>query len=173
MLGERANKEARPSANKCPRCGRREGMCRAVPLGFWCQQHGLVEDPSRWIVPTPDPIHEAVQHDPEVLEAQTAMELAELDYQAADAAWVDAISAASTLRLKDGVAVFATTGGVITPQARGRRKEVSPRQAAKLIDAEAEAQEARDDQGKMLVRARVAYQRAVAEARRRHTPAPG
>lgn len=154
----------------CPYCGRQEGagVCRPVPMGWFCQSDGLVEDQSRRIHPTPDPIHEAVLREVSVLAALTNVKAHEEAFAAADEVWLGTLRDLSEARIGDQAQFIGgsrTTDlvygkdGQLYERPRDRRRE------ARLVETEREAKRSRDAAGELLAEARVKHQEAVRRAR--------
>lgn len=149
---------------KCPQCGRKGGACRSVPLGYWCQTDGLIEDTSRWIYPEPDPIHDAIGKDVGVMAARLEESMAQAEFDKCHEVWLSALSALSAARITR-VGVYTSEGEFRPPSRRDAKRE------ERLLDAEAEAKREREKAGELLVEASVRHQRAVTAARRALGPA--
>jgi hypothetical protein len=87
-------------AETCPQCGgpRSDFSCRPVPLGFWCRQYGLKEDPHRILQPAPDPLKEAVEQDRDVRRAAAELDRRTAEYDRLTSQWEAAALAAYRAR---------------------------------------------------------------------------
>ena len=148
------------TADKCPWCGRPEGHCRPVPLGYFCARDGLQEDVSRRIPTSPDPIAEAIRQDPAVLAARLEERLAQEEFDKRNAAWLQALSDLASARLQGSTAMFASGDGQPSRAKRDVRRE------ERLVDAEQEAKADRERAGEDLNKARGRHRQAVLAARR-------
>lgn len=162
MLTNIANKAAKSPAatngtgGRCGLCGLTGRGCRPVDLGYWCQQAGLVEDKTRWIHPTPNPMSAAVAADPDV--AATAAELERLEdlARAAHEAWLEAVLAASRAGIEHtprGTMARLVGAGKVSGGERERLAQAVEDRLDDLDEAQAR-----------VVRARSAHQRAYQRA---------
>lgn len=108
MLTNFANK-AKPApvpvvaaGGRCGLCGLTGRGCRPVPLGYFCQRDGLLEDRSRWLIPDPDPLSVAVHKDKHVVAALEVLEGCEAAEALARQVWVDAVQAAAEAGIRGG-----------------------------------------------------------------------
>ena len=159
------NKTANVAGDRCPQCGQRGTHCREVPLGHWCQSVGLAEDKSRWILPSPDPVAEAMAKDPAVIDARTAAEEAAAAYEAAQEAWLASLAALAAARI-EGRASFINGGF-------GRRRR-SAKTEEELVEGERIAARERDRAHETFVDLSSAHRRLLVETRQRlsEPPAP-
>ena len=150
------------SGEKCPRCGRRGGACRDVPLGHFCAQYGLEEDRTKWIHPSPDPVSIVVDNDPNVIAARAEESLAVAEYEKRDEAWKDALCRLATARITGRTSITYTALGqqiVTAPKRRDRKRE------ERLVEEEAEAREVRERAAKLAAKARHRQREATDSAR--------
>lgn len=147
------------TGDKCPQCGQRGTACRAVRLGHWCQTSGLIEDASLWIHPSPDPVAEAMEKDPAIIDSRVAVEEAQAAYEASQEAWLASVTALAAARIEGSRVSFAD-GGFL-------RRRRSARTEEELVEAERIAARERDRLHEDLVDVSSAHGRLLAETRRR------
>lgn len=165
MLTPRENKTGNGT---CPSCGRKPGPfgpCRAVPLGWWCQQYGLAEDKSRWIHPSPDPVAVLMDTDPGVTAARDEEAAAQEVFDRADQVWQAALSelAAHRIRTGGGPTIMAADGNPHW-QRPGRRRDRKDEET--LAAAEDEARQVRQRTGEDLSKARERHRLVLVATRR-------
>lgn len=137
----------------CPSCGVRD-RCHAVQLGWFCFQRGLIEDRSRWVHPTKDPLSPSEERvyarfRRSIAGAAEAEEVARRAFDAAHDAWSIAHidQQAEFTQARDSVR-FTADGRIVVPDG-------SPYAAAK--ERAAELWDERETAGAALTKARVRH----------------
>lgn len=166
MLTPGGNKSNGNGNGACPSCGRKPGPfgpCRAVTLGWWCLEHGLAEDTSRWIHPSPDPVAVAMDSDPGVVACRAGEAAAQETFDRAERAWHAALSELAAHRVRSaGQTIVAANGDPAwRPPGRWRDRKVEEALAA----AEVEAREVRQRAGEDLLKARHRHYRVLVGTR--------
>lgn len=137
------------STGTCPSCGRPSTPygCRDVPRGWWCLAAGLKEDPSRWILPSQDPLSEAEQRTADayagpIADAERAVDEAMEWHAAAEQAYGRAVWAARKAGVTDlpmlvpfGPSAVYAPASRVTPEQREEAAEVAQEAQVELADA--------------------------------------
>jgi hypothetical protein len=163
------NKQA-TTTDTCPQCGRpmSDFRCRNVPMGNWCLQYGLREDPRRIITPTRpvDPYAGQIEQDRHVRRAaqeyQAAAEEAERMMTAFhNAARDEQHAIAARVTAKRDLSVDGTLVEWVPPGTPSRGD------IQRLTEAREQADIWRQHAGDVAIKARTALEVARRNARRR------
>lgn len=112
-------------------------------MGWWCQSEGLIADESRYIQPTPDPVKVAIAADPAVQLADADLDACQAEFDKLDGSFLRLLTSRRDL----GGGGFSMATGFRRGRESGRKLQQWERE---ILAAE----EARDDAGDRLVKAR-------------------
>jgi hypothetical protein len=153
---------------RCERCNRPLSPygCRVVPLGTWCLQYGLAQDPRTIITSVqPDPLRPLVEQDPRVKQAARDLANAQADFNQADAAWRSAAQANvdARRRLVRDKQDLVVDGRLVEIRPQG----TSDYELAQLDEAQAQASIMREAAHDVVVKVRTKLESAKRRARAR------
>jgi hypothetical protein len=116
MIMDRNLQNKAQTAEACPQCGGplTDFSCRYVPMGQWCRQYGLKQDPRTIMHPSPDPLRQIIEETKEVKRATQAYEQAASEDERATNVWRQAAVAyynAKAARMNGSQTVWPADGG--------------------------------------------------------------